>query len=238
MHHEFIFSLGQILIIAVFGLMGAVVFRRSFRPLWFVGALSLYVLYNFLLTRAYFAIPNFPPEADWNWLGKIMSLAGMMLVALLPVFGLKRAGITLHQNPHIWTAWLLLLLFFVFFFSFAVMGSDGRDDFETILFQWTMPGFDEEVFYRGVLLLAMNEAFRDRMMVLGAPIGYGGLLTCVLFGLAHGLSYGSDGFAFDWTFFAITGGPSVLLLWLREKTGSIVMPIIAHNVANGAFTLF
>ena len=37
--------------------------------------------------------------------------------------------------------------------------------------------------------------------------------------------------------FAMTGVPSLILLWLREQTGSVVMPILAHNVANGAFTV-
>ena len=125
------------------------------------------------------------------------------------------------------------------FFYLAVSGADGKpDDLETIVFQWTMPGLDEELFYRGVLLLAMNEAFAPRVNILGARIGYGGLLTSVLFGLAHGVSYGAGGFSFDPMFFALTGGPSLLLLWLREKTGSLVLSVIAHNIANGASTLF
>lgn len=37
--------------------------------------------------------------------------------------------------------------------------------------------------------------------------------------------------------FLLTGVPSFLLLWMRERTGSIVMPILAHNIANGVSTL-
>ncbi len=124
------------------------------------------------------------------------------------------------------------------FFYMAISGADGRDDWETVAFQWTMPGLDEEVFYRGVLLVAMNEAFAKRISILGAPIGFGGLLTSALFGLAHGLSFGPGGFEFELGFFLMTGGPSILLLWMREKTGSILLPVIAHNIANGAFTMF
>lgn len=46
------------------------------------------------------------------------------------------------------------------------------------------------------------------------------------------------GFEFEAVNFAVTGAPSLLLLWIREKTGSVVLPIIGHNVANGAFALF
>jgi hypothetical protein len=36
----------------------------------------------------------------------------------------------------------------------------------------------------------------------------------------------------------MTGVPAFLLLWLRERTGSLVMPVIGHNLANGLSTIF
>ncbi len=32
--------------------------------------------------------------------------------------------------------------------------------------------------------------------------------------------------------FAITGIPSLLLVWLRERTGSLLLPVVLHNYAN------
>jgi membrane protease YdiL (CAAX protease family) len=119
-----------------------------------------------------------------------------------------------------------------------VSASYGRDAWETVAFQWIMPGLDEEVFYRGVLLVAMNEAFRARILVFGAAIGFGGLLTSVLFGFAHALSFQSGVYVFNSTLFGLTALPSLVLLWMRERTGSLLLPIAAHNVANGVFTLF
>jgi membrane protease YdiL (CAAX protease family) len=167
-----------------------------------------------------------------------MALAGMLIIAALPMMGYRRSGLTLSQNSGFKPALLALLVLSAICFYFAISGADGRDDWETIAFQWTMPGLDEEVFYRGVLLLAMNEAFRGRVSVLGAQIGFGGLLTSVLFGLAHGLSFEEDAFAFNANMFLVTGIPSLLLLWMRERTDSVLLPIIAHNIANGASTLF
>lgn len=234
---EFILMLGQIGAVAVLGAIGALTFRKSFRLSWFLVALGLYALYDLLLTRFFFTLPNFPPAADWNWLGKVMAIAAMLAIAALPAFGFRRCGLTLKQERGWPMALAVLALFCALFFYWAWSDGEGPANAETIAFQWTMPGLDEEIFYRGVLLLAMNEAFRARLPVLGAPIGYGGVLTSVLFGLAHGLSYEDGAFAFDAMIFAMTGVPSLVLLWLREKTGSVVMPIIAHNVANGAFTV-
>lgn len=235
---EFILTLGQLGLVALLGGLGAAVFRRDFNLRWFLAALALYAIYNFLLTRGFFALPNFPEEAAWNWLGKIMALAGMLAVAAVPAFGFQRSGLTLRHKEGSRTAVLVFIALAALVFYFAITGGDGRDDWETIAFQWTLPGLDEEIFYRGVLLLAMNEAFRRRLVILGAPIGYGGLLTSVIFGLAHGLDYGASGPSFDVMTFLVTGIPSLILLWLRERTGSLALPILAHNIANGAFTLF
>jgi len=237
MLNEIILVGGQVAVVAMLAGIGALIFRKSFNAKWLLIALALYVLYDFLLTRGFFLIPHWPEGANWNWLGKFMSLGGMLLIAALPIFGFERAGITLKQKPGWPLAFIALIPLTAFYVYFALLANDGPDDAETMLFQWTMPGLDEEVFYRGVLLLAMNEAFRARVNVLGAPIGYGGLLTCVVFGLAHAMSYGADGFSFEPVYFLLTGAPSFLLLWMRERTGSIVMPILAHNIANGVSTL-
>jgi uncharacterized protein len=230
--------LGQVGVLVVLGGAGAVVFRRHFHLGWFVGALLLYVVYDALLTRGFFLLPGLPADAQWNWLGKAMALAGVLALAALPRFGYSRSGLTLRQKPGSWAAVVALLILSAVAFYFAIAGADGPADDETIAFQWTMPGLDEEMFYRGVFLLAMNEAFAARASILGAPIGFGGVLTAVLFGLAHAMGFDAGGYSFDLMTFALTGVPSLILLWMRERTGSVAIPIVAHNVANGAFTIF
>ena len=228
--------LGQLGIVIAFGAVGAALFRREFRLKWFLTALALYVLYDFLLTRGFYTLPRIPEDASWNWMGKSLAAFGMLVVASLPMFGTRRVGLTLSQRNGIRAPLAVTLLLASLFFYFAVSDDSGPADLETIFFQWTMPGIDEELFYRGVLLVAMNEAFKSRISLLGAPIGYGGLLTSLLFGLVHSLEY-AGGFDFDPGSFAITALPSLILLWLRERTGSLLFPVAAHNVANGAFVI-
>ena len=229
--------LGQVGIIAVFGAIGAALYRRDFHLGWFIVALALYVLYDGLLTRVFFAIPNLPVELSWNWLGKVMSFVGMLVVASLPMFGYRRVGLTLTQRPGFRTPLVVFLGLMGLFVYLAISDASGMADIETIAFQWTMPSLDEELFYRGVLLLMMNEAFTRRVSILGAAIGYGGLLTSLLFGLAHGFGYSEGSFYFDPITFAVTGIPSLVLLWLRERTGSLLLPMLGHSASNGLFTV-
>ena len=229
--------LGQLGIVAAFGAIGAMRYRQDFHIRPFVAALTLYVLYDVLLTRGFFLVPNLPAESSWNWLGKAMSFAVFVAIAFLPRFGPAKVGLTFSQRPGMRTPLLVFFGLLGVFFYFAVSDTSGMADIETIAFQWTMPSLDEELFYRGVLLLVMNDAFTRRASILGANISYGGLLTSLLFGLAHGFGYSDGGFDFDAMIFTITGIPSLLLLWLRERTGSLLLPMLAHSASNGLFTL-
>lgn len=236
---ELIRTLIETGMLAGLGLAGGLVFRGSFRWKWLVAALVVNLAYQALLTRGFWLVPDPFPDASWNWAGKLAAFAGTLIVMSLPMFGWKRCGMTLDQGPHWRGAAALFAVLSGLFFWMALAGVDGRpDSAETIAFQWTMPGLDEEFFYRGTLLLALNEAFPPKSRLLGAPIGYGGILATILFGLTHAVSCKAGAFGFDLMSFAITGLPAFLLLWLRERTGSLVLPVLGHNIANGASTLF
>ena len=45
------------------------------------------------------------------------------------------------------------------------------------------------------------------------------------------------GFTFEPLLMASTGGAALLLVWLREKTGSVLLPILLHNYGNAIFML-
>ena len=234
---ELLLIAAQAAIVGGLGLIYAAIPGRSMNPRWLVAGLALLFLYDFLITGGFFRVPLSPDGWQWNWYGKLAGVAGMLVVAALPAFGWRQVGIRTSQGrrpivPIIVTGALMAL------FAWMAMGDgEGASDLETILFQWTMPGLDEELFYRGVLLLAMDRALPQRMKLAGAQIGFGGLLTSVAFGLAHALSVDDGIFGFDWMTFALTGGPSLILLWLRARTGSLLLPVIAHNFANGIGTL-
>lgn len=228
----------QVGVIAALGGMLAFLTPKSFRARWLIVALLLMVFHDALLLRLYGLLPNFFPDSSWNWTGKLLALLGILGIAALPSFGWRESGITFPQTKNSGVAWIVFGIFATAVFAAAIYFGDGRDDWDTVLFQWSMPGIQEELFYRGVLLLALNEAFTARVRAAGAEIGWGGILATVAFGLIHSLFYGDGGVSFDALAFAITGGPALLVLWLREKTGSVLLPILAHNVANGAFVIF
>jgi hypothetical protein len=224
------------LVALVGGLLGLLPGVRL-RPGWLLAALALMLLRDVLVLRGYGLVPNLLP-GDWAWTGKVLATAGLLLVAALPWFGRRRCGVTLAQAPGSRPAWVVFAVLAVAIFAGAWSTGDGADDLDTIAFQWTMPGIEEELFYRGLLLLALNEALDAGDRVRFAGIGWGGVLSSVAFGLGHALFWRDDGLSFDALAMALTGGPALLLVWFRARTGSLLLPVLAHNVANGASTLF
>lgn len=201
-------------------------------------AAALVVVNDVLLTRFYGALPDMLPDADWNWQGKALALLVTLGIAALPWFGWQRSGLTLRHAPGSVRACAPVAVAYILFFLGLAVAFPGEDaSAETLAFQLTMPSFEEEAFYRGILLLALGEAFRGRRQWLGVAWHWGALLSCLLFGLAHAFSHGDGGFSFDSITMALTAVPAVLGVWMRLRTGSLLLPVLLHSAGNSVSLL-
>jgi membrane protease YdiL (CAAX protease family) len=224
---------GILLILLVVGGVIGLADRRRFSARWLLIAALLVVINDALLTRGYGVLPKLFPDAELNWQGKILALAATLAIAALPTFGWRRAGLTLRQEAgSLVPALLTLALYCGFFVLIALMFPNGEVTSEDVAFQLTMPGLEEEPFYRGILLFALDRAFTGRVRFLGVDWGWGALLSCMLFGLAHAFGFSDGAFSFDPMVMALTGIPSLLAVWLRYRTGSLLLPVVAHNFGN------
>ncbi len=199
---------------------------------WLAVAAGLVFLNDLFLTNAYGLIPK-ALRGQWNWQGKVLALVATLAIAAAPRFGWRQAGITLQQAPGSLRASLPIAVgYCAFFLAIALVFPDDPPTGETIAFQLTMPGLEEELFYRGLLLLALDNAFTARKRLLGVDWGWGAILSCALFGLAHAFRYADGSFSFDPIYMALTAVPSLLAVWLRLRTGSVLIPVLLHNFGN------
>lgn len=204
---------------------------------WLLAAAGLVLLNDLLLTSGYGRIPSILPSADWNWQGKALALGATLAVASLPAFGWRASGLTLGQAPaSLKPALPVALAYLAFFTALALAFPNQGVSAETVGFQLTMPGFEEEPFYRGVLLLALGRAFTARKSALGVDWGWGAILSCALFGIAHAFGYSDGAFHFDALTTALTALPSLIGVWLVLRTRSVLLPVVLHNMGN-AITL-
>ena len=83
----------------------------------------------------------------------------------------------------------------------------------------------EEFFYRGYLQTRLDEAYAPTWEIFGAKMGWGWLITCVIFAFGHSVVQ------FQWWHFAIIF-PSLIFGWMRTKTGGVVTGAIFHACCN------
>lgn len=99
----------------------------------------------------------------------------------------------------------------------------------SILYFYLLVAVSEELLFRGYAQARLNAAFGRPWAFLGIPVGWGWIITSILFGLWH-LSWGSahlNGPHALWTVFA-----GLLFGLIREKSDGVAAPILLHGVLN------
>lgn len=228
---------GTLALLLVLGVVLGCTDRKRFSPRWLLIAVLLVAVNDVLLTRAYGWLPDLI-GGQWNWQGKLLALAVTIAIAASPTFGFSHIGLTIAQKPDSLKAALpVAALYCAFFVAIAMVLPGGRSSGEEIVFQLTMPGLEEEPFYRGILLFTLDRAFTGRTRFLGVEWGWGAVLSCIMFGMAHAFGFSHGSFSLDPMTMALTAIPSLIAVWLRLRTGSLLLPILLHNFGN-AFSLF
>ena len=116
---------------------------------------------------------------------------------------------------------------FLFFFS--------KFNLETLAFQISLPGIDEEIMFRGILLGLLATSLKDKISFLGNPSV---LLTAILFGFMHALTLNKDySINFEPIYFIQTGFAGYVWGWITIKSRSILLAIVSHNFSNFFGTL-
>ena len=183
---------------------------------------------------------------QWNWGGKIAAILltlAMFCALWIATKSMTReaAGFVLRQRPGSFapalTAAAILIALTI---ALELLVADGRDtSAERLLFQATMPGLDEEPFFRGLLLAALCFAAPTRgISFFGASVTMGGVLSTLLFGLMHGAAYSGGAIAFDAPVTIVVAFIGFGLYWIRARTGSVLLPILAHNAVNFSSSFF
>jgi membrane protease YdiL (CAAX protease family) len=195
---------------------------------WIINAIGL----NIIPVKAIF------PSLNWAWGEKLtiviywlLALAGLLV--LTPNFKASDAGFTLKHNPGSIKAALVaigILLIFRFYLSFLLGGDDGSVNPEELLFLATMNGLEKEPLFRGILLYTASLAIIAKSYsFMNAKISIAGILLVVLFALPHGFTFSSGDWSIYPTGLIITAIHGFVYLWMRERTGSLILPILAHN---------
>lgn len=180
------------------------------------------------------------PGTHWNWSGKILDVAVMLLVATIFIatkrFTARDFGLTFKQAPG--TGRAIVFMMIPYLIVIAVLtakyfGETQPQTAETIWYEATMPGLAEELLWRGILLALLDRMFTARFKLANAEIGYGAIALTLVFALVHGLHFDKTlAVQTDWMNALMAGVTGFALVWLRLRTKSLVLPVVLHNATN------
>jgi membrane protease YdiL (CAAX protease family) len=198
-----------------------------------VAAIGVFALDSFVLD-----VPRFAPFAalEWSWQGKLLEIAMVIaIVAVAPRLTWRDIGVTAPLG-HGWRAPMIVLAAVsvglpVLFLT--ALGARDHLSVEGWLFEATVPGTAEELVFRGVLLALFDRAFGRPWRIAGAEVGWGGLVTAVLFAAVHGVDVDRAGSVHVEPLLAL--GPfvgGVFASWARARIDQLAPLIALHNLSN------
>ena len=198
--------------------------------------LVLLVLDSFLVGAPFAYDLGQVPGAGWNWTGKALSLAWALAFVALGPLSRQDVGLTLRQRPgSVRAAALVTAALVALGAAIGVLFGTGPPRPEAVAYQLTMPGLAEELAFRGVFLALLSRA-------VPAPLGsaaswWPAAVTTLAFALTHSPSLDGGRVTFAFLPFLLPLVAGAALAWVRERTGSLVWPVAAHNGLNAAIAV-
>ncbi len=197
----------------------------------------VFIIYQIALNLPYHIDFLHIVNGNWNWNGKILGVIFSILCYFTfrhlfkdhDYFTLKQDKSNLKKTT--------FLSFAVVILATIIWSVFGKSEFnlESLMFQLTLPGIDEEIMYRGILLGLLMSMLKGQIRFVGNPSI---LISSVLFGAIHALKLNADFTpSFNLIYFLQTGLAGYAWGWITVKSRSVLFAILSHNFSNFFGTL-
>lgn len=173
---------------------------------------------------------------SWNWTGKILAI----LFSLFFYYKFKPdlgQGLYINLKPerkYLKLSIIILGLVSAISIIEGILFYNQKWDTETLLFQLTLPGIDEEIAYRGIILGLFSSIMLEKISFGKIVIHHPAIwIVGILFGLIHALQFNDHwNLTFNLLYFIKTFLLGTIWGYMTIKTRSILMPILSHNLSN------
>lgn len=172
-----------------------------------------------------------------NWSAKLYSVifALIILLSFKNIISPEDIGIRFKQNKD--SVKFSLIFLSLFFFTAIIVGllsRKGNFDTKTLIYLAVMPGLNEELIYRGFLLGFLNKIYDKKFKILNTYFGWGAIITSIVFGLLHGYQITAN---YQIRFnnisnIILASVFGFIFALMKEKSDSLVFPVIAHNTVD------
>jgi membrane protease YdiL (CAAX protease family) len=161
--------------------------------------------------------------------GALAALATILAIAIMIRILNRHKPVASGRANLILTAMLLLLPVGIA----LAMGKLSLLIVSTVIWQFVLSGFGEEFMFRGYIQSRLNQSFGRPYQAFGIQFGPGLLIAALLFGLMHAFNglnpaIGLASMSWGWALWTFLGGLFGGII--REKTGTLLAPGIAHGL--------
>ena len=186
------------------------------------------------------------------WLAMLANHAVMLVIALALIAWFSRGNFSEYGlewpkrryyvlSALLWGAAFGLLMTIVDYFPQILRHSPPPENLALtpgsigawLFFEGLYVGPTEEIPFRGLLQTFLMQRISGRIRFWKYDMHVAGVILALLFALAHLISFWTENFwiALGQQIYAFTLG--ILYAYWREKSGSLLAPIIGHNVSDG-----
>ncbi|WP_166921512.1 CPBP family intramembrane glutamic endopeptidase [Flavobacterium poyangense] len=193
----------------------------------------IFILYQLILKAPKEFVSLQVIKGQWNWTGKLLGIIfGFILYSILKDKLKPFDFLQFKQNPKTFFKTMLLAFLMVCTSFFSYFDSVKEFNWETLLYQLSMPGLDEELMFRAILLGLLLTCLRDKIKMGKWTLGNPSILIIgILFGLVHALHF-KNNIKFESYIFFCTFLSGYIWSWVTVESKSILLPVISHNLTN------
>jgi len=170
----------------------------------------------------------------WNWTGKLACTCVLTLFfGLLPANLRRNTGILNFPLRGSGRAILVCYILCALIGALAAAAPGYTADAETLAYQLLMPSLAEEPVDRGILPALLCAALGSPWKFGGTSLGWWWIISALLFGLGHAITWSSQGaIRSETTALALTGLIGLLFGWLAARCGSVWPCVFCHSLIN------
>ncbi len=215
--------------------------RTELRWGWLAGAAAAYAIYSL---AGYWTLPSgvdaMPAEARWySRTAQLAAVSAMIALAWNrhPLLTREGLGLTMRQarGSLPWSVGGVVVLTLVGLLPGMIDAAapDPPAGAAGWLYHLTLPGLEEELIYRALLLSLLAIALGGDEKALR----WAALPATMVFALAHGILPAGAGIEFNPLMIAYTSVAGIVLVAMRLNGGSLLWPIVGHNLLGLALRL-
>ena len=157
-------------------------------------------------------------------------------------FNLKESGWTLNAVFKFAVGWLIISVLLNLLFTFKSQINYSRDILHIttdLIFDFIVTPFSEEILFRGLIMTLLIYFCPGKIKISKLNISYAVLFSTLFFSLAHvGINFQTltiDYFNTMQLLFTI--GLGLFYAMMRERTGSLLGPFLAHGISDGSISV-